>query len=201
MDFNQKLQKDIEKEIEEILNAIIKQNKIKIREIKSEIYGLYVKIITESMVEQFNLYYGNNYSKNSLINSLSFHSGSGLLPNFNYDINKFKFYKKINNKRKFNLNSKKISNINETRRINSNPRFFDVMDEISMEEEIEDEDEVLNDIMIEFLPSNQKGIQDTYIPIKEAYKKASEKSIDAFNKQYVTQIKPRILKKYGIKLG
>lgn len=59
--------------------------------IKTEIYGSFTSIVKKTFVTVFNEYYGINYNIESLLNSISFNSGNGLIPDFSYDENKFVF--------------------------------------------------------------------------------------------------------------
>ena len=198
------IEKILRKELEEITLKIQRDHADKIRSIKREIYGNFINIIQDSFQIKFYEFYGNNFDKQSLNNSLIFITGSGILPDFQYDTDQFKFTYGINQKaRKFNLNTSSISNISEIRSIEANPRIFNVLDEVMNEENLgdEEEDEILDDILINFTSTNRKrGIQDAQIKVEEAFKQAKDYALDEFNREYVTQIKPRILKKYGIKL-
>lgn len=203
LSFETQIEKVLKEQIEEITQEIKRNHASKIRAIKSEIYGYYINIINDSFQRKFTEFYGDAYDKKSLSNSLNILTGQGLLPELQYDMSVFKFNRGINEKaRKFNLNTSPISNISEIRGINSNPRIFDILDEITDEENLTDEEEeALNDVLIAFTPTNRKqGIQGTQIMPTEAFKQAKDYALSEFNREYVTQIKPRILKKYGIKL-
>lgn len=203
LSFETQIEKVLRQEIEKVTQEIQKKHASKIKSIKSEIYGYYINIINDSFQKKFTEFYGSTYDKNSLRNSLIILTGQGLLPELQCDTTAFRFNKDIDTKaRKFNLNTSSISNISEIRSIEANPRIFNILDEVMDEENLgdEEEDEILDDVLVNFTPTNRKrGIQDAQIKVEEAFKQAKDYALDEFNREYVTQIKPRILKKYGIK--
>ena len=52
-----------------------------------------------------------------------------------------------------------------------------------------------------FSPHNKMNQQGGYASLSETYQKAKIEALNEFEKEYNTHIKPRILKKYGIKMG
>lgn len=87
----QKVQSIINKEVQKIQQEIQKQISSKMSLIKAEIYGSYTTIVKRTFVNVFNAYYGINYNIQSLLDSINFNSGNGLIPDFSYDENKFLF--------------------------------------------------------------------------------------------------------------
>lgn len=198
------LEKTLNEEIDKIAKEIAVKHASKMTSIKSELYGLFRSIIISSYKKRFNELYGNDYDEQSLENSLIFTSGKSLLPDFTYNAKTFKFNKSINNNlRKFNLNSQSISTISEIRDIRLNPKNFDLIEEFldDNSENEDEEDEVLEYIATNFVPTSKRGIQDSIMNVEDAYRDAKQYAIEEFNKQYTSVIKPRILRKYGIKLG
>lgn len=78
-----------------MVKNIEKQIPAKMQLIKTEIYGSFTSIVKKTFVTVFNEYYGINYNIESLLNSISFNSGNGLIPDFSYDENKFVFNQEL----------------------------------------------------------------------------------------------------------
>ena len=184
--------------------------------IKSDIYGAYRTIILNSMQEVFTKAYGNNYDANSLVDSIDFVTGNDIRPDFFWHREKFSFTPEINKDRDFNQNAKDYASFGKIQ----DPDFFtgsvldkngfgwdveDFNDESNGEDDNEDaqEEAFYEEIasLISFKPVHTVGIHGGYASLDEVYQRARTKALDNFNREYDSQIKPRILKKYGIKLG
>lgn len=212
----QQFKKILDIEVEKLTAQIKKQIPIKMKAIKSDIYGAYRTIILNSMQEVFTKAYGNNYDANSLVDSIDFVTGNDIRPDFFWHREKFSFTPEINKDRDFNQNAKDYASFGKIQ----DPDFFtgsvldknyfgwdveDFNDESNGENDNEDaqEEAFYEEItsLISFKPIHTVGIHGGYASLDEVYQRARTKALDNFNREYVSQIKPRILKKYGIKLG
>ena len=208
----QQFKKILDIEVEKLTAQIKKQIPIKMKAIKSDIYGAYRTIILNSMQEVFTKAYGNNYDANSLVDSIDFVTGNDIRPDFFWHREKFSFTSEINKDRDFNQNAKDYASFGKIQ----DPDFFtgSVLDKNGFGWDVDDFDDEGEDeenqenayyeeitSLISFKPIHTVGIHGGYASLDEVYQRARTKALDNFNREYVSQIKPRILKKYGIKLG
>ena len=211
--FTNVVSKAFETEAQKIVNEIKKTMPQRMMAIKSEIANDYRQIVKSVFKSVFDNYYGEDYDYDSLMSSLTFYSGSKLYPEFMYDINHFRFLNKLEkSKRKFNQNSSSQSSIKEFRdpsmvTLEYASNFFDELDDYSESGFIIDDQaqwEEAQEFALDFwnfTPQNNNKRLYALSPVEEVYRIAKERAVQEFQKQYTSQIKPRILKKYGIKLG
>ena len=129
---------------------------------------------------------------------------SEILGSYNKDIFKFDTTLK-NNERAFNQNVRQYASFRNTL---EDPEFYTIEEETAYEEDSNPFDEAFDNITEEntrdyniFSPHNKQNQQGGYASLTETFEKARNIALDEFEKEYITHIKPRILKKYGIKLG
>ena len=168
-----------------------------------------VKNVFESV---FDNYYGDNYDKDSLMDSLFFvPSTKNLWPDLTYNKNKLKFLKPIEKEKKaFNKNAVRESTIKQ---FGDTDLVFDMATTLFNEAEFEEDfagfdslsqwDEV-QELTFDFwnmTRANNNRNNLSLSPIEETYKIAYTRSQREFEKRFNKQIKPKMLQKYGIKLG
>ena len=204
--FYYKLEKELNTEINRIIESIKKQIPQKMQAIKSEILGSYQMIATTTVQKVFIETYGENYDVESLNSSLTLGLGNNLRPIFLYDQNKFMFNTTLKkNEREFNQNARQYASFRNTL---DEPEFYTQEEEDAYYADSNPFDEALDDITEEnmkdynvFSPHNKINQQGGYASLSETYQKARIEALNEFEKEYNTHIKPRILKKYGIKMG
>lgn len=204
--FYYKLEKELNTEINRIIESIKKQIPQKMQAIKSEILGSYQMIATTTVQKVFIETYGENYDVESLNSSLTLGLGNNLRPIFLYDQNKFMFNTTLKkNEREFNQNARQYASFRNTL---DEPEFYTQEEENAYYADSNPFDEALDDITEEnikdynvFSPYNKMNQQGGYASLSETYQKAKIEALNEFEKEYNTHIKPRILKKYGIKMG
>lgn len=204
--FYYKLEKELNTEINRIIESIKKQIPQKMQAIKSEIFGSYQMIATTTVQKVFIETYGENYDVESLNSSLTLGLGNNLRPIFLYDQNKFMFNTTLKkNEREFNQNARQYASFRNTL---DEPEFYTQEEENAYYADSNPFDEALDDITEEnvkdynvFSPHNKMNQQGGYASLSETYQKAKIEVLNEFEKEYNTHIKPRILKKYGIKMG
>lgn len=181
----------------------------KVIAIKREIYGIFTVIVKNAFQEVFTDMYGSGYDVQSLDKAVKIMSGSSLIPDFYFEKNDFHFNEELERfSRKFNENSRKYASFRDL----EGPEFYlgeilqDYEDNSDSDEDSENEEDyedIYDDIMYEYLdmtPVNKILVKGTRFPLDETYKIARDKALVAFNTEYNSQIKPRIYKKYGIKI-
>ena len=204
--FYYKLEKELNTEINRIIESIKKQIPQKMQAIKSEILGSYQMIATTTVQKVFIETYGENYDVESLNSSLTLGLGNNLRPLFLYDQDKFMFNTTLKkNEREFNQNARQYASFRNTL---DEPEFYTQEEEDAYYADSNPFDEALDDITEEnmkdynvFSPHNKMNQQGGYASLSETYQKARIEALNEFEKEYNTHIKPRILKKYGIKMG
>ena len=200
------IDKKIEAEIEKIKKEIQKQVPVKMQSIKNEILGSFQTIALTQVQKVFIETYGDNYDVESLNASLTLGLGNNLRPIFLYDQNKFMFNTTLKkNEREFNQNARQYASFRNTL---DEPEFYTQEEEDAYYADSNPFDEALDDITEEnmkdynvFSPHNKMNQQGGYASLSETYQKARIEALNEFEKEYNTRIKPRILKKYGIKMG
>ena len=204
--------KAFENACNEIVKAIEKQLPQKTAAIKSEINFDYTVLVKKVFESVFDNYYGENYDKESLLDSLTFiNTTKKIQPDLIYDKNKFKFLKPIEKeKRAFNKNAVRESTIKQ---FGDTDIAFDIatslFDEATFVEEYSnmsslDQWEEVQEMVFDFwnmTRANNNRNNLSLSPLEETYKIAYQRSQQEYEKRFNTLIKPRILKKYGIKLG
>ena len=204
--FYQKLQRAMDVEIDRIVREIKRQIPQKMQAVKSEILGSYQVIATTAVQRVFMQTYGESYDVASLNTSLTLGIGNDLRPIFLYNKDIFKFDTTLkNNERAFNQNVRQYASFRNTL---EDPEFYTIEEETAYEEDSNPFDEAFDNITEEntrdyniFSPHNKQNQQGGYASLTETFEKARNIALDEFEKEYITHIKPRILKKYGIKLG
>lgn len=211
--FTNIVSKAFEDEVQKITIEIKKTMPQRMLIIKNEIANDFRRIVRSVFKSVFDNYYGEDYDYESLMNSLTFYSGSKLYPEFMYNVDHFRFLNKLErSKRKFNQNSSSQSSIKEFRdpsmvTLEYASNFFDDLESYSdqgtMLDELDQWDEAQEFALDfwNFTPQNNNKRLYALSPVEEVYRIAKERAVQEFQKQYTSQIKPRILKKYGIKLG
>ena len=200
------VQKAIDVEIDKIIKEIKKQIPSKMGMIKSEILGSYQVIATTTVQKVFMETYGENYDVASLNNSLTLGLGNDLRPIFSYNKDIFKFDTTLKkNERAFNQNARQYASFRNTL---EDPEFYTQEEEDAYIADSNPFDEALDDITESntrdyniFSPHNKQNQQGGYASLSETFEKAKTEALNEFEKEYITHIKPRILKKYGIKMG
>ena len=200
------IDKKIEAEIEKIKKEIQKQAPVKMQSIKNEILSQFQTIALIQTQKVFIETYGDNYDVESLNASLTLGLGNNLRPIFLYDQNKFMFNTTLKkNEREFNQNARQYASFRNTL---DEPEFYTQEEEDAYYADSNPFDEALDDITEEnmkdynvFSPHNKMNQQGGYASLSETYQKARIEALNEFEKEYNTYIKPRILKKYGIKMG
>lgn len=200
------INKKINEQIEKIAKEIKKQVPVKLQSIKTEILGSFQMIALTQVQKVFVETYGDNYDVESLNASLTLGLGNNLRPIFLYDQNKFMFNTTLKkNEREFNQNARQYASFRNTL---DEPEFYTQEEEDAYYADSNPFDEALDDITEEnmkdynvFSPLNKMNQQGGYASLSETYQKARIEALNEFEKEYNTHIKPRILKKYGIKMG
>ena len=213
---SQAIQKSLDKELDEFIKQIKAKIPSKVQAIKSEIYSAYTTIVKNTYLNTFQGYYGNNFDINSLMDSLTFMSGKSITPDFSYNEKVFKFSDSVFDGIKFNQNA----DSNEYMRF-SDPTFGrtkkqsilrqDAYEEIQVgyyEAQQQGDTQAMNEYLdqLEYIDSskfmrvNNMQRPEGFVELSRVYKIARDKSLEEFNKEYNGQLKPRITKKYGIKL-
>ena len=204
--FYYKLEKELNTEINRIIESIKKQIPQKMQAIKSEILGSYQMIATTTVQKVFIETYGENYDVESLNSSLTLGLGNNLRPIFLYDQNKFMFNTTLKkNEREFNQNARQYASFRNTL---DEPEFYTQEEEDAYYADSNPFDEALDDITEEnmkdynvFSPHNKMNQQGGYASLSETYQKARIEALNEFEKEYNTHIKPSKIEKYGIKMG
>ena len=198
----------LDKQIKESYNVILKQSYNISKSIMREVYGIYTTIVRKTFEDVFTEFYGSGYDIVSLHDALGFMMGGNLVPEFFFDKTKFHFNSDLEkNMRKFNENSREYASFGRF----ENPDFYLGDIESLIEEELEDygedseydEEDIMDDIQYEYLsmqPTNKTLIEGAMATIDNVVKIATNKSLIAFNVEYVSRIKPRLIKKYKINL-
>lgn len=200
------VQKALDKEIEKILKEIKVQTPQKLGQVKSEILGAYQVIATTVVHKVFLETYGQNYNVASLNDSLILGLGNDLRPIFSYNKDIFKFDATLKkDERAFNQNARQYASFRNTL---EDPEFYTQEEEDAYIADSNPFDEALDDITEEntmdyniFSSHNKQNQQGGYASLSETFEKAKAEALNEFEKEYVINIKPRILKKYGIKMG
>ena len=204
--FYQKLERALNSEINRIIETTKKQAPQKMKAIRSEILGSYQIIATTTAQKVFVETYGENYDVASLNDSLTLGLDNNLRPIFLYNQNMFMFNTMLKkNEREFNQNARQYASFRNTL---DEPEFYTQEEEDAYYADSNPFDEALDDITEEnmkdynvFSPLNKMNQQGGYASLSETYQKARIEALNEFEKEYNTHIKPRILKKYGIKMG
>lgn len=199
---NKQLKQRIDKEIDKLVNEIKQQIPQKLQMVKQEIYGSFQLVVSTEMQKYFLQTYGPNYDVVSLNESLIYFMGNDLRPDFSYNKNRFVFNSTLkNNEREFNQNARKT-------------RYQDFIAEPDFQT-IEHEDIYYDDNPLDsafdavynsvddrdvFNPHNKPLRQGGYSSLEETYEKARIEALSVFNNYYIKNVKPNILRKYGIKI-
>lgn len=214
---SQGIQKALDKELEDFIKQIKNKLPSKLQAIKSEINSTFTMIVKNTYLNVFQGYYGNNFDENSLMESLVFMYGSNSMkPEFSYNENVFRFREDILSGGRFNANAndQEFKRFNDPvfgKRDKDNLLKQDIYDSIyaGIEEAQQQGDtQGVNDYLnqLEYIDSskfnktNNMQRPEEFVELSQVYKIARDKSIEEFNAEYNSRLKPRILKKYGIKL-
>lgn len=190
--------------------------------IKNDIFGKFVSIVNSTFIEVFDQYYGNNYDVNALISSIQYYQGNDLRPDFSYDERKFLFTQSVldgldNN----NLNAKSQASFKGQRPPEEyitgyienfwqdDPKYWEDNEKNEDEQEENLVQDALDDLhkqdkipasSLQFVPVNTMKRLTGAVSVAEVYKMARYKAFARFNTEFTTQIKPKIQKKYRLKL-
>ena len=190
--------------------------------IKNDIFGKFVAIVNSTFIEVFDQYYGNNYDVNALISSIQYYQGNDLRPDFSYDERKFLFTQSVldgldNN----NLNAKSQASFKGQRPPEEyitgyienfwqdDPKYWEDNEKDEDEQEENLVQDALDDLhkqdkipasSLQFVPVNTMKRLTGAVSVAEVYKMARYKALTRFNTEFTTQIKPKIQKKYRLKL-
>ena len=190
--------------------------------IKNDIFGKFVAIVNSTFIEVFDQYYGNNYDVNALISSIQYYQGNDLRPDFSYDERKFLFTQGVldgldNN----NLNAKSQASFKGQRPPEEyitgyienfwqdDPKYWEDNEKDEDEQEENLVQDALDDLhkqdkipasSLQFVPVNTMKRLTGAVSVAEVYKMARYKALTRFNTEFTTQIKPKIQKKYRLKL-
>ena len=204
--------KALEDVCKEIVKKIEKQMPQRMATIKNEVSFEYISLVKNVFESVFDNYYGDNYDKDSLMDSLFFiPSTKNLWPDLIYNKNKLKFLKTIEKEKKaFNKNAVRESTIKQ---FGDTDLVFDMATTLFNEAEFEEDfagfdspsqwDEV-QELAFDFwnmTRANNNRNNLSLSPIEETYKIAYTRSQREFEKSFYKQIRPKMLQKYGIKLG
>lgn len=200
------IQKALDKEVEKILEEIKVQTPQKLGQVKAEILGAYQIIATTAVQKVFLETYGQNYDVASLNSALTLGLSNDLHPIFSYNKDVFKFNATLKrDERAFNQNARQYASFRNTL---EDPEFYTQEEEDAYIADSNPFDEALDDITEEntmdyniFNSHNKQNQQGGYASLSETFEKAKIEALNEFEKEYVINIKPRILKKYGIKMG
>lgn len=215
----------IEKEFKTVEVEAKQKSVINLPQIKSDILGQFVAIINSTFIEVFDEYYGNNYDVNALISSIQYFQGNGFRPDFSYDERKFLFNQgildKIDETDKNNLNSKSQANFQGYRDPEEyvtgyienfwqdDPKYWEDNEKDEDAQEYSLVQDALDDLKkqdkipassLQFVPVNTMKRITGAVSVSEVYKMARYKALTRFNTEFTTQIKPKIQKKYRLKL-
>lgn len=211
-DLSNTVSKAFEDACKEIVKKIEKQMPQRMATIKNEVSFEYMSLVKNVFESVFDNYYGNNYDKDSLMDSLFFvPSTKNLWPDLTYNKNKLKFLKPIEKEKKaFNKNAVRESTIKQ---FGDTDLVFDMATTLFNEAEFEEDfagfdslsqwDEV-QELTFDFwnmTRANNNRNNLSLSPIEETYKIAYTRSQREFEKRFNTVVKPKVLKKYGIKLN
>ena len=190
--------------------------------IKNDIFGKFVSIVNSTFIEVFDQYYGNNYDVNALISSIQYYQGNDLRPDFSYDERKFLFTQSVldgldNN----NLNAKSQASFKGQRPPEEyimgyienfwqdDPKYWEDNEKDEDEQEENLVQDALDDLhkqdkipasSLQFVPVNTMKRITGAVSVAEVYKMARYKAFARFNTEFTTQIKPKLQKKYRLKL-
>lgn len=194
----------IDKEVDKIVSQIKKELPYKLTQIKQEIFGSFQVVISTEVQKVFLETYGPNYDVNSLNNSLTYFIGNDLRPDFSYDKNQFVFNSTMKkNERKFNQNARQQTKFSEF----MNTPDFESVEQEDLYWDDNPFDSAFNSIYnsiddeVVFSPHNKMTRQGGFSSLVQTYEKARTAGLQAFENYYTTILKPRILKKYGIKIN
>ena len=190
--------------------------------IKNDIFGKFVSIVNSTFIEVFDQYYGNNYDVNALISSIQYYQGNDLRPDFSYDERKFLFTQSVlNGLDNNNLNAKSQASFKGQRPPEEyitgyienfwqdDPKYWEDNGKDEDEQEENLVQEALDDLhkqdkipasSLQFVPVNTMKRLTGAVSVAEVYKMARYKAFARFNTEFTTQIKPKIQKKYRLKL-
>ena len=212
--FQQSISKALDQEFDKVLKELQAKIPSKIQAIKSEVYGSYVTVIQKVFIGVFDSYYGNNYDQQSLLDSLHFVTGRDIRPDFSYDVRQFKFMDMLN-LGVFNQNANNV----EFRRFqdpvfgrqslnigNRDSIIQDLWTEID-EYQAQGDTQAVNELLdyldyVQYSGSSANSMErpENFVELSKVYEIAKDKALEEFNKEFVSQLKPRIFKKYGIKV-
>ena len=215
----------IEKEFKTVEVEAKKKSVVNLPQIKTEILGQFVAIVNSTFIEVFDQYYGNNYDVNALISSIQYFQGNNFRPDFSYDERKFLFTRgildRINETDKNNLNSKSQANFYGYRDPEEyvtgyienfwqdDPKYWEDNEKDEDAQEYSLIQDALDDLKkqdkipassLQFVPINTMKRITGAASVAEVYKMARYKALTRFNTEFTTQIKPKIQKKYRLKL-
>lgn len=214
----QLIKSKIESEFKTVEVKAKEKSTVDMQAAKADIFGAFVSVVNSTFIEVFTEYYGNNFETEALISSLSYFQGNNLRPDFSYDERKFRFNHGIlEGVSQNNLNSKSQASFNGYR----DPEAFVTgyienfwQDDDKYFNNTDDEEDALVQqaldslhksekipaSSLQFVPVNTMKRITGIVDVTEVYKMARYKALTRFNNEFVSQIKPRLVKKYRLKL-
>ena len=212
--FQQSISKALDQEFDKVLKELQAKIPSKIQAIKSEVYGSYVTVIQKVFIGVFDSYYGNNYDQQSLLDSLHFVTGKDIRPDFSYDVRQFKFMDMLNlgvfNQNANNAEFRRFQDPTFGRQSlnigNRDSIIQDLWTEID-EYQAQGDTQAVNELLdyldyVQYSGSSANSMErpENFVELSKVYEIAKDKALEEFNKEFVSQLKPRIFKKYGIKV-
>ena len=212
--FQQSISKALDQEFDKVLKELQAKIPSKIQAIKSEVYGSYVTVIQKVFIGVFDSYYGNNYDQQSLLDSLHFVTGKDIRPDFSYDVRQFKFMDMLNlgvfNQNASNTEFRRFQDPAFGRQSlnigNRDSIIQDLWTEID-EYQAQGDTQAVNELLdyldyVQYSGSSANSMErpENFVELSKVYEIARDKALEEFNKEFVSQLKPRIFKKYGIKV-
>lgn len=230
---DQQVENILKKKMDELLKQLQKQAANKMTLIKAEIYGSFTSIVKRTFVNVFNAYYGTHYNVQSLLDSINFNNGNGLIPDFSYNKNKFMFDQELDAEdltdrhNRFNKNAgltDEFVRFQDPRWGRNSSRYHDKDLYNAYKEQLEIARNTTEDYesgdsgitvdeynesldFIEYLdstrgkPANNMLRPQWYEGLDKVYKKARTEALRRFDYEFNVEIKPRVLKKYGINIS
>lgn len=203
----QRFEKEATNILTRFVDNINKNSEIKILQVKRDVANQFKAMAEEVFLQTFIEYYGLNFDIGSLMESLDCTLDNNLHPKLFYNTNVFQFDVSLKaNEEVFNQNAKKEGAFKRIEDPDFILRDIDVDDLIledsnAYEDAIEDlTEENYMDYKI-FIPHNKMNRQGGYTPLNQVYNIAYSRTLKQFQEELEKNIKPKIYKKYKIKMG
>lgn len=202
--------RNYEKKLQQQFNIILKKNKEKLNQqipnivnsIKNEIMGFFQVVAYQEFQLIFYKHYGHNYDENSLNKSLSFYIDDRLQPHVTYDVKNFYIKSDFDADRKsFNQNVNVEGTFDRLMEFNA----LDAVEELEFFGLSIGEDSPYSWATDDISEISDKKVfsrnhKNKIFNPKEIYEEAVAKTMEVFWSQYETFLRPKLLRKYGLKL-